>query len=236
MNLADVLEQLSHGEFRSTALGGSQASGILPADYSKVIPLINLGLTELYKRFSIRTKTVIIQQVENISTYYLHQDHAVTNTASTKTKYIKDTTFQPFTSVDEVYKIEAVFDEKGQPYYLNDPKQVQSLFTPSYNAIQIPFVDADNVLTVQYRTGPAKILVDTDNVLAQEVELPYAYLEALLNYIAGRYFSTSGSAQAVQEGNLFMQKFEVSCKKIEELGLYNQELSTNTKLDDSGWV
>lgn len=235
MNLADIFEQLSHGEFRSTALGGSQASGILPADYAKVIPLVNLGLVELYKRFSIKTKTVIIQQRENISTYYLHPDYADTNTSSTKPKYIKDTTYQPFTSADEVYKIEAVFDEKGRPYYLNDPKQAYSLFTPSYNAVQVPFVEESNVLTVQYRTGPTRLTATAADVLAQEVEIPYAYVEALLNYIAGRYLSSSGSAQAVQEGTLFSQKFELSCRKIEELGLYNQEISTNTKLDDNGW-
>lgn len=236
MQLFEIFDQLSHGEFRSTALGGSQASGILEKDYPRVIPLINLGLTELYKRFPIRSKILIIQQMEQFSIYYLHPDYAVTHPTSTKARYIKDTVFEPFDSADSVLKIEAVYDETGKEYYLNDPKQVHSLFTPSYNSIQVPFNDADNTLTVKYRTGHPKLQYDMEDVLHQEIELPIAYMEALLNYIAGRYLSSSGSAQAVQEGSLFIQKFELSCRKIEELGLYNQVISTNTKLDDNGWT
>lgn len=236
MILSDVLEQLSHGEFRSTALGGSQASGILEKDYPKVIPLINLGLTELYKRFPIKTKTILIEQMEQFSTYQLHPDYATTNISSTKPKYIKDSSYQPFTSADEVLRIEAVYDEQGVEYFLNDPKQPHSLFTPSQNSIQVPFNESGNTMEVKYRTGHPKLVAHGDTVMSQEIELPMGYLEALLNYIAGRYLSTSGSAQAVQEGTLFTQKFELSCRKIEDLGLYNQAISTNTKLDDNGWA
>jgi len=186
MILADIFEQLSHGEFRSTALGGSQASGIMEKDYPKVIPFINLGLTELYKRFPIKSKTVLIDQLEQVSTYYLHPDYAQTNTSSTKTKYIRDSSFDPFVSADDVLKIEAVYDEKGVEYYLNDPKQVHSVFTPSSNSIQIPFNESGNTMEVKYRANHPTLTAEGESVLEQEVELPMGYMEALLNYIAGR--------------------------------------------------
>jgi hypothetical protein len=238
MKLREVLEQLSYGELRQMALGGSNASGIKPDDWPRVFPQVSLALKEIYKRFPIKTRQMTIQQYEHISVYHLDPKYAQTNQESTASpKYIMDTIYDPFTNKDEVLKIEEVFNEDGLPYYLNDDNQVYSLWTPTHNSIQVPYPDPDNAMTVQYRTShePITIYEDDEQTLDQEIHITDTYLEALLLYIAYRYFSTSGNAESVAQGNNFKASFELSCLNIERLNLGIRNNATNVKLEMNGW-
>ena len=237
MKLREIFTQLSQGEFRQKSLGGAEESGILEVNYPKVVPHIWLGLTEIYKRFPLKTKQVTIQQYGHISNYFLDTRYAETNTTSLEPyKYIKDTQFQPFDDNDDVLKIERVFDENGTPYPMNDDKEVLSIFTPSYNQIQVPFNDADNAMTVQYRANHPKIPFEGEGVLDQEILISPTYLQPLLLFIAGRYYSTSGNAESQAAGDKFNARFELSCADIERLNLGIEDHTSNEKLEDRGFV
>lgn len=240
MKLRDIFEQLSEGEFRQLALGGSEASGILPANFGKVIPHINLALTEIYKRFPIKRKQVLIQQMEQITEYVLHERYAQSNTASLEPwKYIIDSEFKPFNNGDEVLLIEAVYDEEGDPYPLNDETEVYSVYTPTHRSVQVPFNDSNNRMVVIYRADHPKLqktLGTDEEVLDQEVEITTTYLQPLLLFIAGRYLTSSGNAESVVDGNNFLQRFELSCNDINRLGLTVTENPTNEKAIRRGWA
>lgn len=237
MKVSDLLEQLSQGEFRQMALGGSESSGVLPINYPKVIPHINLGLIELHKKFCLKTKSVLIQQYDHIETYYLDPQFALTNTVSiAPTKYIIDTSFKPFNSKDEVICIERVLDENGEEYILNDPQSPYSLFTPTPTSVQVPFADSANSMSVEYRANHPTLISTGDNVLTQDVDIPITYLTPLLYFIAGRYLSTTGNAEQEQTGIVFLQRFEGACMDISLLGLTIKVNSTNTKFENNGWT
>ena len=55
MLLSDIFEQLTMGEVSQLSLGGTNEGGVLPQDYPKIVPHINLALTEIYKRFNLKT-------------------------------------------------------------------------------------------------------------------------------------------------------------------------------------
>ena len=237
MNLGELFEQLSHGELRQMALGGSEASGIKPDDYPKVIPHINWALTQLHKKFDIRIKRLSIKQYEHISTYELNPKYSQTNTSSTeKWKYIKDSIYQPFDNADEPLKIISVYKEDGSEYILNDETNAFSLFTPTDLSIQIPYNRKENMMTVHYRAGHPKLSADGENVLGQEVNVSASYLDPLLLAIAGRYLTTSGNAESEAAGNNFLTRFELSCREIRDLGLTKHTHNRNQKAVINGWV
>jgi hypothetical protein len=236
MKVSDLLEQLSEGELRQVALGGSESSGIIEADYPKVIPHINLGLMEIYKRFPIKTKQLTIQQEDHIQEYILHPDYAETNTASAQPiKYIKDSVFKPFTDGSEVLKIESVFKENGEEYHLNDENNAWSLFTPSHNTIQVPYALKENSFVVSYRAPHPKLESKGPDVLNQEIEISYTYLQPLLLFIASRYLSTRGNVESSADGAGFLGRFEQSILDIQRLGLSTQENTQNLKLEINRW-
>ena len=119
MYLNELFDQLTYGELSQLEYGGVDNEGITQEDHKRILPHINLALTELHKRFLIREEEVTIRCYDHIETYVLDSKYAATNTESTEPyKYIHDTVFEPF--VDNVLRIEKVFNEDGQELFLNE--------------------------------------------------------------------------------------------------------------------
>jgi len=247
MLLSDLFDQLTYGELSQLELGGVDDEGIMADDHKRIIPHINLGLTEIYKRFLINTKEVHINCFDHIETYILDSKYAVSNTESTEQyKYISDSRFEPF--IDDVLKIERVFNEDGQELHLNETDQyiiqtetfqrsrkAWSVQTPNYNTIQIPYPMETNALLVEYRADHEKIKVKDLNPETTEIHIPSHLLQSLLLFIAARAYSSLGGESA-QDGMLYMQKFEASIVQVKTEGLINMDNTTNQRLEVSGWV
>ncbi len=234
MRLSAIFDQLTHGELAYLFMGGEDRGGIQICDYPKVVAHINLGMQELYKRFPIKIDDVVIRMHDEIQTYYLDSRFSIHNTESKEPiKYIHDSPSQPFT--DNVNKIEFVYDEMGRELFLNNDDEPWSLFTPSYNAIQVPLPEKENQLIVHYRAGWTDIKLPGLNPETEEILIPPGYTEALLMYVGARA-STALNADGDAEGNNYTAKFEKSCAMITNLNLMNDDNTRNSKLDKAGWV
>ena len=235
MLLQDLFDQLTYGELAKVSLGGDPTIGILEKDYANIISHINLGLTELYKRFPLKEDEISIQLEDNIQTYYLHSDYALTNDESIQPdKYLIDSEFHPFN--DTVLKIEQVIDENGEILYLNDSNQAWSVFSPSYNSIQVPYASSEIAVTVTYRADHARIPNIGADPSTYDVPIPMTHLEPLLYYIASRIHTTLPTLDGVNKGNDYLAKYEAACTKIENLALTNKSDPSNHKLWDRGFV
>ena len=234
MLLCDIFDQLTYGELRNLELGGVDADGMDPINYTEVIPHINLALLELYKRFPLKTNELILRQHDQIQRYLLHSDYAVTNVESTQPiKYIHDSRFDPFT--DDVLKIERIYNEDGEELYNDEFNEFWSIHIPAYNMVQIPWPEKENNLLVVYQASPAPVPFDITVPGEVEVHIPPPLLEPLLAYVGGR-MQTSRGGEAVQEGNNYMAKFEASIQNVSNLNLLNKVNHRNNKLDCNGWV
>jgi len=248
MKLSTVFQQLTHGELSQLDIGGAENAGIQVCDYVKVVGHINLALTELYTRFPLKVAEVIVQQYDHIQTYYLDSKFAKTNSESDEpVKYIMDSQFQPF--LDNVNKIEQVFNEEGVPLLLNDfdgccshtpasgmDHQVyHPVYTPTYNSIQVPQPEKENNMIITYRADHDPILVPGLDPSTTEVAIPPGYLQALLLFVGSRVYAGMNADQG-NEGNTYYQKFEAACAKLTELNLMNRDTKHNSKLDCAGWV
>ena len=235
--LLDIMKDLTYGEFAQLAIGnmipGETESEPDPENYEKLIRHINMGLTEIYKRFFLLSREVDIQQHEEISTYLLHSKYSVT-VGTEPTLYVRDTIDEPF--LDDILKIEEVYDEGGDKYFLNDVSEDLSLYTPSYRSIQVPYPDDDVTMSVQYRANHPKIIyaanMEPEDI---DVSVPNSLYEALLYYVASRVFASLGGDGGV-ESNDYFQRFENSCRKVDELGLEVQAEPGDWRFDTHGWV
>lgn len=234
MLLQEIFDYLTYGELANFSVGGIDLGGIQPYDQPKIITNLNLGLVELYKRFPLVTDQLYLQQFEHISTYKLHSDYAQSNTASTQPyKYIADTVWEPFT--DNILKIDGVFNEAGDEYPINEKYEAYSVFTPSYNILQIPFSQANNTLSVVFRAGPKKLPIVGVDPTQVDVPIPDQLLEALVTFIVYKLHTSKGTGQTSDAG-IYYNKFERTVALVKDLGLEIEENDINERLTYEGWV
>lgn len=250
MKLSEVFQQLTYGELSQLQIGGAEEQGITKENQNRILVHINLGLTELHKRFPLNKGELKIRQVEGLSRYVLSKQYAVANMESWEPeKYIQDTIGQPF--LDTVLKIEQVFDAEGNELGLNgapgklaagkdtyDSWAIPQVFTPAFNVLQVPEGVVEGDLRVVFRANHAQIFREDNSFDPEEIEidLPYSHLEALLYYVASRIMNPIGLSQQFHEGNNYAAKFEQACAQLQNLGLETREVDSFSRLRSNGWV
>lgn len=235
MYLREVLHQLSTGEFAQLAIGGTNESGILEKDWPAIVDHVNLALADLYTRFPLREETVIIQQEDEINTYFLQYKYAQTNLLSPEPiKYIMDSVYEPF--YENVLRVESVQDEDGQELFLNDETQTWSVFTPSHNSIMVPLPAKENAMLIKYRAGHPKLSREDVNPDTLEISLPMNLLQSLLLFIAQRVHTVSPSPEGSNLGSTYLQRYLGSILGIERYNQFNKANPTSHKLENSGFI
>jgi len=252
MKLEDIYFQLAYGELRNIALGNgllgavTEGEGIPAANYAKLLPFVQLGLTELHKRFPLKENTITVTLQPSQVIYPLTIAYAVSNTATTGTKHITDTTLAPFR--DDLMQIERVYGTyEGKSYEipLNEIDNPESIRTTAYNVLLLPddtetapWLLETTTLRVVYRADHPAINKYMANAApgVTEIFLPPSHLEPLLYYIASRQHNPIGISNEFHEGNNYFAKFEASCALLESTGLTARGNDGNSKLDRRGFV
>ena len=237
MKLSELFELLQYGELANLSLSGSidDVKGIRVQDYPVLISHINLALTDLHTKFNLKEREVAIQQYESITNYELDSKFAQENTSSTEpVKYILDSPENVFN--DDIIRINAIFDEVGHEFHINDENNVGSLFLNGYKTLQVPFPADDNTMFITYRANHEKLNMTTPDLNA-EVSVPAYAVEALLSYVASRVHGQRTGQEAQATAVNLMAKYNNICDQIELRNLlYNSPDNTNFKLGRNGWV
>jgi len=177
---------------------GELRSIAIKDDVPAIVSYINLALIALYGRFKLSRGEKIIDLVDNVSIYPLNDD----------TMYV-----------------EAVYNEEGTELAINDDDNLDSVFLPSFNQIQVPNAATGGTISVLYVQSPTSIVPGiTDNLtLAMNVALPSILLEPLLHYVGYRaHGSMNGDIKA--ENNTHYMRYEASCKRVKDLGLIREDV------------
>ena len=243
MKLQDIFDQLSGGEFSQLSISGQDAGVINANNYAKVLGHVNLGLTALYRRFTLEEGRLVLQMQEGQTKYKLMSPYAVNAVGSLEAvRYIIDTVDDPFQ--DDIIKIERVLDELGEELGLNDASDPLSVFTPSALTLQLPTDPAEDkhlevqALTVVYRANHPKLVVGGGafTPATVEVQLPDTHMEPLLYYIASRVHNPIGMSNEFHAGNSYYAKYEAACQELEGKGLQVNHASVSGRLTRNGWV
>lgn len=237
ITLSDIFDNLTYGELGHISIGNAPVGFIDPKDYPKIVSAVNNALTALHKRFLLRDEEVRVQERSNINTYYMRIGHAVSNTADiTSTKYILDSTANPFSG--SLFKIEGIISDTTGPFILNDSSQDNPVYTPNFDTFVITPTDPPEILTVKLRADHPRIKLETgfDPALVQ-LHIPYSILDAISLNVAARIYSplTAGDGER-SAASVFMYRYEMECKRLEEEGMTLESDVADTRFDNKGFV
>lgn len=234
MQLRELLEHLE-SELANRNLGwGNGEEGLNPIALKRILPVINLALISLYTRFPIRTNWVKVRLYDDYTIYKLHKNFAQSNTESQEPiKFIEDNPpVRPF--YDRVLKIDQVLTGDGCQVAINDERNCNSVFTPYADTIQVPCPVGADLINVLYRAAPPKISNPCD--LDMEIDLPHAYLNALIYFVISKIIGSRDKLEAQQEGQLYFSYYERECQNIENNGMAQKDNMTNMKLEQRGFI
>ncbi len=249
MTLKEIFEQLTFGELSQLNLGGAELGEIDGNNYVRIIPHINLAMTALYKRFNLKEDRVRLYPITFKYLYDVHPKHSTPNIFEvTDSKYLIKPNGLPVTN--NILKIERVTNDLDIDFNLNDINDNLSLYTPTMTSIRFPMdiINKTNNLPKEYLTEYFEIIyrakhdvigenIDFLAIETIEIDLPEAYLELLLLFIAARIMTPMGAGQFEGlGGNNYMAKYEMKAQEIEQTGLKIDHNSRNTRLYEKGWA
>lgn len=226
MLLETILDTVRYGELNNISIDDEK----IP----QIINYINLGLIQLYSKFPVQEKQVIIQQYPQISMYVLDPKYARSNRVSSAPhKYILDTPDDPF--VGDVMFITGICDEWGIPRPLNDDHSPRSYFLVSHNTLQIPNANEHESTFVIYRAKP-RIVNPKQYDPMEYIELPEYLLEPLTTYVGYKAMQALGSQEGVQQAQAMLERFNMLCQEINANNLMGNNVSpSNIKLGMRGF-
>jgi hypothetical protein len=220
MKLSFIIEQSRSGELDSLSAKSKTDR--------KLVAYINLAMTELYKRFQLATEEAIIAL-----------DVVTPKTVYTLDSSDTDVTVggQPMPD-DDFMSIVCAFNEDGSDISVNNSKDPLSIFTVTYNKIQIPLLDSNAYVSVIYRKNPTLVAYVDDgngNAVDADVPVPLQFLEPMLHYIGYRaHVAVNGNAQA--ENNVHYAMYKRSCDEAEALGIVTSDDVVNPSVEEQGFL
>jgi hypothetical protein len=209
MRVDDLIQLAQNSELRTLAVA---------QDEKIIIGYINLGLVELYKRFPVETKEVMITLEGDSEIYILPEDCMYLIAA-----------YGEIPEYSSMIVNELPINEENNPLSIN---------TVAWNKIQVPASIEGQMISLIYAASPELIRYDEETGAHnyQDIPLPASLLEALLHYIGYRaHAAVDGNIQA--ENNTHYTRFEASCSRVESLGTFTRdELCMDNRIADRGFV
>jgi len=248
MKLQEIFDQLSTAEFSQISLGGQEAGVINESNWQSLVNHINLGLVQLFTRFTLKENQIKLQLIPNQSVYPITSAYAVNaRRARADVRYLLDTPETPFD--DDILKIIEVRTDGGFCMDINDVLADYSVYTPSAAVLRVPkgMVSGDQStpqelrtdnLTIVYRASHPRVVIPLGyfDPARVDVELPYSHLEALLWYVASRAHNPIGMGQEFNAGNSYYAKYENACARLEMNGYQVDQVAQSTRFQRNGWI
>lgn len=227
MKLKDIYDQLAYSELRHIVLGSGTLDddmGMTADSFTKLFPLVQLGLTDLHKKFLLREKEFFVELQLDQTNYDLTMNYAQSNRGARATvKYIDDL-LDPF--LDDFMRVEKIYGVRNGsrytiPYNVRDDDT--AIRSPRHGKLILPddpekaiWLKETVKLRVIYRADHPKIeSYQAAQPMQTEIYLPSTFLQALLYYIASRALSAQGGTAEFHEGNNYSMKYAGAVAELE---------------------
>lgn len=235
MKVSELLQRLALGELSNLSIAEDESGMLKKSVHPKMILYINDGLLRLYSRYMLKQDILILEQVDHITQYHLRKKFAESSGSNERFKYIKDLPNEPFE--EDVIKILDVMDSARNKRPLNDIENPNSLFTPQSDQLQVSIPIGGQALSVLYQARHP-VLKDTgENLINQEIDLPFPLEGALQVYVASKVFSHMNGQENKAIGQEYLTMFDAICVDLELNDLINFTRHTShRKLQDRGFV
>ena len=226
MKVSEYIDYLVTGECSKLAIAnvGDTSANPSPApttvqtaNQNRFINFINLANLALHKRFHLLKKTFELDNPLDGEEFTLPSDFLTPLFAYYSVDYepvtIKDDSVNVVNKIDTAVSI-----------LINEPFKAVIKGTDDETPKRIQII-------LKYAGAPKRAKTAFTDLKISEV-----YTEALLNYAAYKAH-TSVSGDMKDENNTYYQRYEASCRQLINSGMWgNNEIETNTKLVDNGFV
>ena len=209
MKVETFLENLCLGDLSNLYIGLEGQVELHPQNRRKLFSYINQGLVALHSRFALLKKEVIIRGLEGVSLYEFDKKRSIAY--GTKAPlYIDDTVCEPFDN--DFIKVLSVHNDIGVEFPLNNKDLNGSLYTPSWNTLQIPHAIQGAGYFVIYQAKAPVLVDETDN--CDEINIPPHLEEALQSFVASKVYSHMNGRENKVTAQEFMAIFEGKCIEV----------------------
>ena len=250
MFLSEVHEQLCAAEFSKLVEGDGVA--LKPESLPKINAVIQAGINDLNKKFSIRENEVLVRTVAGKEVYELIPANAVSS--NNPDAFIIDSPSDPFAG--DIMQIFRITDATGKSLWLNtdvaclvsndnffgnrpsifDYSGVNML---SYNTLKLHGNSVLGDILVQYKAKmkPMDLSLDPKDIY---IDLPDHFINALVLYVASRRYNPMGAETIgrgmFHEGNNYWSKYQEEVADLKaNLGSIASTGET-TNFIRNGWV
>lgn len=220
MKLSFVFDQLAGSELAQLSLVGDDGK-IKPDKYQKVVDAINLGLIDLYGRFTLKLGKVTVQLDETVEVYKLSD---VDKKIGTKLIQIHD-----------------VRDQHGHVVPYNDFSRVAIHFTQK-TVMHVPKKlirdHGASEITITYRSMPIQVgnCGEVDDPEFENVDLDYQFVRALCLFVATRMHNPVGLQDATYQPNAFFALYNAECQRLEDENFELSYVAYDDKVQRNGWA
>lgn len=232
MNINDFIEQICLGELSNLYLGEQGQVELSAMRRRKIIAYVNQGLKTLCSRFQLVKKELIIRGQDHVSLYPLRKEHSM-SAGSSKLKFIDDRHCDPFNG--GLIKILDVRNEIGLPFPINDINKNESLFTTTYDTLQIPHpVTGQGYFVIYQALHP---VIEFEDTGCQDFYLPPMLEEALVAFVAGKVYSHMNGEANKASGVEHMATFDSKCAEAQGLDMTAESaVASHSKAQQKGFI
>ena len=241
LKTSEFVSRLALGEISNLSMA-SPGDGTIdtPANKTKILMQINNGLKELFTKYLLSQKEVVVNSVETITHYYLRYEFAKTNVASVhaiEDRYIDDTGLVDWDG--RIVKILNVYDAFGRELFINKEQEPLSVFTPQYDCLQITANHQTEDFYVIFQALHPIVDLSDDYTTTDDLieDLPPA-LEKPLEYLVASkiYGNMNGEANLTKSAMLHqMYEAEIATMVFADTASTSENTS-NSKLERAGFV
>lgn len=231
MNLAEFIDLLNTAELSQHYMGDTDDAMNLKY-LPKIVTLVNQGIKELHTKFLIKKGSLYLCLDGCTRRYHLcHKEpYVVTEDCPLR-----------------LLEVLEIFSCDGTPVRLNANHRDMNLsccvidvFMPDYRTLEFS-VNCGQFRINFRRNGeviPNPLKVDRFNPEEIKIDIPDAYIDALLYYVASKLFTTiipNSQAGAVSQGNIYYQRYITEIQRLQEAGFNVSGVNNETqRFRDSG--
>lgn len=229
--IAEILTALAHGELSQYSFG---IDGIEDSEIPKVMSAINRGVNQIQLDLSIHENNVQVVMVEGVLTYHIHSKHSVV-TGTDPVKYVYDSIHKPFE--DDILRVQQIYTEGGREVAINVRNDVDTIYMPSHNTLQIPYAREGEVYSVVYTqyTKPLSVVTMAE-AGSMYLPIPDYTHAALFAYVASRMTAGITNDQEINESRMWKGEYEQEIARLKHTPSIEENGYQQTKLNDRGFV
>lgn len=236
LKTSTLLSRLAYGELSNLKMGDPLTGTIAAANVPQVLSGINRALKDIFTRFKLSTKEILIEQSLDISHYFIRWEYAQSNTESTQpVKYIDDSNCEGFDG--RIAKILSVYDSFGRQLFMNKLQEPLSVFTPEYDCLQITANHQSSEFYVIFQALHPEVEYTTDPAVDTVINIPPALEDPLILLTASKIYEAISGQANMTRSNLLHQQYEAKLveAEIRDTPSLSENMS-NGKLEQAGFV